>query len=245
MAVYTLGRTAFPRKSDAEKRIKEILHGTSLHQPLADADLRLILGVLARQPYADEIFKGGIAGITVTMNTADTGISSRGFQVVHVDGSFTPFSYVKALGADASGKGIDEACRYAVAESIVEFKRKAFQDTERVPCAETGTLAIFADCDVHHAEPWPFKKIVLAFVEQNGEPSVRRRLHGDFGSEFVYLKDAANFRTFHDRLAILAIVSRDVHHRLRSAQLRDVGAEDSDNGECASSDLTKEFGQFT
>jgi hypothetical protein len=134
-----------------------------------------------------------------------------------------------------------EACRYAVFESIVEFKRKAFEKTERVPCAETGTLTAFADCEVHHAEPWPFKKIVAAFVEQNGEPSVRKRANGDFGSEFVYPKDAANFRKFHDRLAILEIVNRDAHHRLRAAQLRDVGAEDSDNGEVANADFHKEF----
>jgi hypothetical protein len=242
MPLYTLGRTTFPRKLDAEKRVQEILHGTPLHQPLVGAELRLILGVLARHPYADEMLKGGIIGITVAMNISDTGLSSPGFQVVHVDGSYTTFSYTKALGTDACGKSIDEASRYAAAESIVEFKRRAFQDTERVPCAETGTLTGFTDCDIHHAEPWPFKKIVQAFIEQNGEPSVRKRLNGDFGSEFVYSRDAINFCKFHDRLAILEIVSRDVHHRLRSAQLRDVGAEDSDNGEAARADLSKEFG---
>jgi hypothetical protein len=241
MALYTLGRTTFPRKLDAEKRVQEILHSTPLHQQLAGADFRLILGVLARHPHADEKLKGGIVAVTVAMNTSDTGISARGFQVVHVDGTYTTFSYIRALGADMCGKGIDEACRYAVFESIVEYKRKAFEKAEMVPCAETGALTAFADCDVHHGEPWPFKKIVGAFIEQNGEPSVRKRVNGDFGAEFVYPKDVTNFRKFHDRLAVLEIVSRDVHHRLRSAQLAAIGAEDSDNGEVAAADLHKEF----
>jgi hypothetical protein len=241
MPLYTLGRTTFPRKLDAEQRVKEILHGTPLHQHLVGSDMRLVIGVLAKHPHSDEKLKGGIVAITVATNVSDTGISARGFQVVHIDGTYTTFSYVRALGTDRCGKGIDEACRYAVFESIVEFKRKAFQDAERVPCAETGALTAFVDCDVHHAEPWPFKRIVAAFMEQNGEPSVRKRLNGDFGAEFVYPKDVTNFRAFHDHLAVLEIVSRDVHQRLRSAQLRDVGAEDSDNGECAKADQHKEF----
>jgi hypothetical protein len=242
MPLYTLGRTTFPRKLDAEQRVKEILHGTPLHQRLVGADLRLILGVLAKHPHSDEKLKGGVVAITVAMNVSDTGISSKGFQVVHVDGTYETFSYDRALGSDTAAQRYrEEAGRFAIAESIIEFKRKAFQNAERVPCAETGALTAFADCDVHHAEPWPFKKIVEAFIEQNGEPSVRKRVNGDFGSEFVYPKDVTNFRAFHDRLAILQIVSRDVHHRLRSAQLRDVGSEDSDNGECAKADLHKEF----
>jgi hypothetical protein len=75
---------------------------------------------------------------------------------------------------------------------------------------------------------------------ENGEPSVHKRTKGDFGSEFVYPK-GASFRKFHDHLAVLQIVSRDVHHRLRLAQLAAIGAEDNDNGEVAAADLHKEF----
>ena len=242
MPLFTLARTTFPRKADAEKRVQEILHTTPLHQHLIGSELRLLLGVLAKHPHADEKLKGGVVAITVALNTSDTGITSRGFQVVRPDGSYTTFSYIRALGTDlALAKAIDEACRFAVSDSILDFKRQAFSHTVRVPCAQTGTLVTSETCDVHHAEPWPFKRIVETFIEQNGEPLVRKRVNGHFGAEFVYLKDAINFRKFHDRVAILQIVSRDAHQRLRHAQLSAVVAEEGDNGEAAQFNLHTEF----
>jgi hypothetical protein len=91
MPLYTLARTTFPRKADAEKRVRKILHTTPLGQRLIGGELRLLLGVLAKHPRADEKLKGGIVGITVGLNTSDTGMTARGFQLVRPDGSYTPF----------------------------------------------------------------------------------------------------------------------------------------------------------
>jgi len=242
MPLYTLARTTFPRKADAEKRVREILHTTPLGQHLVGGELRLLLGVLAKHPHSDEKLKGGVIAITVGLNTSDTGITARGFQIVRPDGSYTTFSYIRALGTDAAlSKGIDEAARYAVSDSILDFKHQAFGCTLAVPCAETGALVSWEAADVHHAEPWPFKKIVAAFVEQNGEPSIRKRINGHFGSEFVYEKDIASFRKFHDVRAVLQIVSRDAHCRRRHAQLSAIATEDNDNGEAARANLQTEF----
>jgi hypothetical protein len=138
-------------------------------------------------------------------------------------------------------KGIDEAARFAIVDSLTGFKQKAFGTAVHISCAVTGMLVCFEDCDIHHAEPWPFKKILAAFIEQNGEPEVRKRVNSDFGAEFVYPKDATKFCKFHDALAILQIVSRDAHQRLRRAQLNDLAIQGDDNGEVAQADLTREF----
>jgi hypothetical protein len=181
-------------------------------------------------------------GLTVAINEDDTGLSSRGFQVIRPNGSLETFSYIRALAEkDPVGASIDEACRYAVSESIQEFKCKIFVSQDDVCCAETGKLVVFETCDVHHAEPRPFKRIVNAYVEQYGEPAVWKRGNGDFGSEFIDEADAFKFREFHNARAILQIVSRDVHYRLRHAQLKAIAAEDSDNAEVAQSDLDHEF----
>jgi hypothetical protein len=156
------------------------------------------------------------------------------------------FSYIRALAdKDPVGASIDEACRYAVAESIQDFKCQVFDSQDNVRCAETGKLVSFEDSDVHHAGPWGFKRIVNAFIEEYGEPAVWKRANGDFGSEFVDEADAIRFREFHDARAILQIVSRDVHYRLRHAQLKAIAAEDSDNGEAAQNDLHNEFPEVT
>jgi hypothetical protein len=92
---------------------------------------------------------------------------------------------------------------------------------------------------------WPFKRIVSEFVEAYGTPAIRKRATGAFGMEFVNEADAIRFREFHDARAVLSPVSRDAHSRLRHAQLTALAAEDSDNGECASSDLFKEFPRYS
>jgi hypothetical protein len=242
MALYTLGRITFPRKADAEMQVREILHKAPLHERLTGAKFLLVLGVLAKHPHADEKLEGGMIGLTVAFNVSSDGRYSRGFQIIRPDGAYIDFSYRDALGTDAALKEtIDSAGRNAVKESIVGFKQKAFALALKVPCAVTGIMVIWEDADVHHAEPWPFEKIVATFVEQNGEPAVRRRPNGDFGAEFVYEKDAGAFRKLHDRLAVLQIVSRDKHQRHRHAQLSAIAAEDCDNSEAARSDLDKEF----
>jgi hypothetical protein len=242
MPAYIIGRITFPRKKDAVARIREILHNTPLHQQLVGEDARLILGVLARHPRCNQKLARGIVGLTVANNESDTGLSSRGFQIIRPNGSLDTFSYIRALAEkDLVGASIDEACRYAVSESILDFKYKVFDSQDDVCCAETGKLVVFEDCDVHHAEPWPFKRIVNAYIEQYGEPAVWKRENGDFGSEFVSEADAVKFREFHDVRAILQIVSRDAHCRLRHAQLTSIAVEDSDNAETAQSDLYHEF----
>jgi hypothetical protein len=177
-------------------------------------------------------------GLTVAINASDTGLSGRGFQIIRPDGSLETFSYIRALAEkDSVGAGIDEACRYAVSESIHDFKCRVFDFQTDVRCAETGKLVAFETSDVHHSEPWPFKRIVNEYIAQYDEPAVRKRNNGDFGSEFVNEADAINFREFHDARAILQIVSRDAHYRLRHAQLKAIAAENSDNGEAGQSDL--------
>jgi hypothetical protein len=242
MPTYVIGRITFPRKKDALARVREILHNTPLYQQLVGEDARLVLGVLARHPRADQKLAGGIVGLTVAINEDDTGLSSRGFQIIRPNGSLETFSYIRALAEkDPVGASIDEACRYAVSESIYEFKCRVFGSQDDVCCSETGKLVGFEGSDVHHSEPWPFKKIVNAFIEQHGVPAVWKRGNGDFGSEFVSGADALKFREFHDARAVLQIVSRDAHYRLRHAQLKSIAAEDSDNAEIAQSDLDREF----
>ena len=106
MPLFTLGRTTFPRKEDAEKRVKEILLGTPIDQPLAGDDLRLILGVLARHPHSEKKLKGGIVGITVAINTSDTGLSALGFRVTRPTGPTRPSPIKRRLGPTTIGKAI-------------------------------------------------------------------------------------------------------------------------------------------
>ena len=82
---------------------------------------------------------------------------------------------------------------------------------------------------------------MTAFIQQNGEPAVQKRQNGDFGAEFVYPKDVAKFRAFHDKVAVLQIVSRDVHQRCRHAQLSAIAAEGTDAAQVAKDDLVREF----
>jgi hypothetical protein len=236
----------FPRKKDAVARIQKILHSTPLHQQLAGEDARLLFGVLARDVHSDRKLARGIMGITVALNENDTGLSSRGFQIIRPDGSLEKFSYTKALAKKVPvDANVAEACRYAVSESVHDFKCNVFDSQDEVRCAETGRLVIFEDCDVHHAEPWQFRRIVNAYIEQYGEPEVWGRSNGGFGSEFVSEANAVKFREFHDARAVLQIVSRDAHRRLRHAQLKAIAAEESDNAEAAQCDLHHEFPEST
>jgi len=238
---YSLGKFVFPSKRAAVGYIKGVLSSAPLRQPLVGNDVRLILQVLFLHPRWEEKIHDDIVGLCVAINKNDAGFSGRSFQVVHRDDSLTHFSYRVALGLKApASERFEEACRYAVDDSVWSFKKAAFNGRSEVYCAQTGVPLIFEGCDVHHNPPWVFRRIISEFVKAYGRPAIRKRTNG-FGMEFVHPGDALRFRAFHNAPAVLSLVSRDVHSRLRHAQLTALAAEDSDNGECAGSDLCKEF----
>jgi hypothetical protein len=235
---YSLGKFTFPSKRAAIERIKKILSSAPLRQPLVGEDARLILALLLLHPRWEQKVHDDIVGLSVATDKNDVGFCGRSFQIIHRGGSLTHFSYRVALGLKAPAEErFEEACRYAVNDSTWSFKRTLFNSRAEVYCALTGAPLTFESSVLHHCEPWPFKRIVSEFVEAYGTPAIRKRTTGAFGMEFVNEADATRFREFHDARAVLPLVSRDAHSRLRHAQLTALAAENSDNGECAGSDL--------
>jgi Protein of unknown function (DUF3223) len=209
MPHYEIGCFSFPSKKAAIARIREILYAAPLRQPLAGEQKQLMRAVLSFHPDVATKVTGGCAAILVDVNIDLTGLSSRGFQIVHRDGTSIDFSYRVALGLASAVPRMEEAARCAVAPGIIVHKRTRFDGAMVIRCEETGEPITSEEAEVDHASPWPFRRILQEFVKQYGvRPIVDRGLSRVFASE----RDSELFRAFHDARARLRIVRNTVRH---------------------------------
>jgi len=197
-------------KQDLSNRARHILHTTTPGCTLGPEDFRFMTELLTRHPRADEKIGVGVLAIRVEPDPWWGGVM---FIAERRDGSSTDFSYRKCLRPTTRRGDINTACRQAVAEDIVAFKREHFNchgdAANQVICPVTGQRLGWLDVHVDHGPPWPFRRIVDAFLASTSTADVQIATNCDGGvtRRFVDADLAERFRRCHGRVAALRVIA--------------------------------------
>lgn len=187
----------------------------------------MIAHILRMHPDFESKSAGSITAIAPFKNDYN-GHGSRGFHVIHTNGTRSVFSYRVALGMTPPDPQPHQAARAAVADSILAFKKRCFADSDFVACAVSGRLLNYSEVHVDH-HPLTFAEIFREFCATYGTPiAVDTEVHCPRGASVgVRFKDEgaiSAFREFHDDRAILRLVSAEVNlkenHRGRETKDR-------------------------
>jgi len=162
MAPFKIGRRRFPHKKDAIEFIRSILHSAEIGQPLVDED-ETLRELVACHPRAAEKKGKGIRHFTVE-NAG--GYTSRHFTLHRIDGSHTDFSYRRCLMAPSHRNDVLHALRSLVADQIISFRDKLFQ--QPVTCPLTGKDLTIETCHIDHVYPTTFSYLVSDFCTHKG-----------------------------------------------------------------------------
>lgn len=215
MPRFTIGRRGFPTKGAAEKKVREVLHGATIGQPLVGADFDLIRALVDLHPSAKEKLAGGCVTIEVRLNPPYKS-KDRGFWIVHEDGSTIDFSYKIALSGKrhSDDRHLVQACRSAIRAVVSSYKRDRFNGRAMALCEMTGEAMSWDEAIVHHHGEWPFKRIASEWLAQcQVLPRVFVAL---LDVVFDDVKEANDFLRFHNDRAQLRLV-HIVWHRCYEA----------------------------
>jgi hypothetical protein len=217
---FEAGERSFTTRRELVQAVQAILYGTSPGTALAGADLVLMRALLECHPRAAKKIGAGVSQIIIDVNSEWKGCPM--FVVVRTDGTRTEFSYVKCLQARRPDADFQAACRSAVVEDILDVKQAQFLQNadaaRRVICPLTGRRVGWDEVHVDHAPPWPFRRIVEAFVAQERlDPStvaIDGLADGECVKRFADAALAGRFRRFHAAHAHLRIVEASAHLHL-------------------------------
>lgn len=215
-----LGSEEFHTKASVVERCRTLLNGAELRKPFKGKDHEFLSDLLPRHPAADEKIGCGAEWFEVRLHYWRGAFRQRGFYVVRTDGSSVDFSFYVCLLSDPADRRrcLVEACREAVGDSIHRFKLATFMGRDSIPCAETGERVGWDEAHVDHADPWPFRNIVQEWLKlQPSDP-----VTSEVGMRRIFVEGAVrgDFCRFHDKVAVLRVVHRDVNLRTPRPDLR-------------------------
>jgi hypothetical protein len=202
MACFTLGVRRFLTKKAALVEVRRMLNAATIDRRLMGDDHVLISALYARHPRAAEKASRGMTGFMVRINSIE-GALTRGFHVIHDDGSTTAFSYAPCMTASADEPRLAVAARQAIIISQREVLRNAFRGKETLPCENCRKDLTRAAVHVHHTNP-RFRDILAGFVTEHGNPVI---VNGTgFGDDFADPLKKMLWVIYHDRRAVCVIL---------------------------------------
>ena len=204
---FFIGDRFFSRKGDAEKEVKNILASYDIGSPLVGADLDLVLALLERHSERDAKVAKGVAGIAPKWNNAN-GFRTKGFHVLHPDGSSTAWSYLHCFNP-TSQMSPAAAMRYAVVQSQKAARAAWVFDLGEV-CGACGCSLTDGDNgEMHHEAPWSFKALAACFTQSFGQPAMR--YEPLVGPVMADETQAAQWVAFHDKRAKRSLLCTPCH----------------------------------
>jgi hypothetical protein len=191
-------------KTQAIASCQQIIAATADGEIVTGEATEFLAWLLDRHPRAAAKIGCGVAGFTVHKS----GMGTRCFYVVRLDGTTTEFSFPSCISAPAPVTRVRLAMRRAVADQIIEFKHQAVT-TAPLVCAMTGIRLTWAQAHVDHAPP-----VFIALADEwaglmGGYPAIGLVPPADGQAGRVLGEaDAASWAEFHRERATLRIVSR-------------------------------------
>lgn len=220
MPAFSIGKFKFPSKTAAQAACRSLLYAADVGCILSGDALELAKEILRAHTHSEEKLRGGLKAVRIRRNKIPgQKVQQRTLYVVHDDNSETEFSAYNPLWAAGSRRdtGIKTAARLVIEPERLACKNAAF-NSPPVFCAATNVELTWETAHVDHDAPWPFRKILAAWLETLPEPPVLidRKVYWEMQPE-----DAASFRAFHNARARLRVIHikeniADRHNRVQS-----------------------------
>ena len=177
---------------------------------LSSKHLDFMVDLLKRHEHAGQKRGLGIQGMFVRSNPV---FRNRGFWIRRIDGTETDFSFEMCLRNKPESRlsKFKNACRCAVAKTVIDFRNEFFSRCDEILCPITGEAVTPASYHVDHAQPWTFDKIVHAFIQDHGIAVGCVPIRG-IGEDGVLRNELEpdlkiNFIAYHNQRASLRILS--------------------------------------
>lgn len=208
-----IGDSTFNSKAEATRFYKAILERYSPGAELNEADFKSVLA-LCRLKW-DAKAEAQIDAIIVDYHPAHKG--TKCFQI-EIEGYLHLFSYMLSINGEMSDmRMFSRACRHAVASRLREYKKEVFRNRP-VRCAITNEITEWEECHIDHKAPLTFSVIVKSFaVAQDIDLSRIEYKFDNLVDEFADEKLSDQFRAFHERMAILRILSKKANTKLSAS----------------------------
>lgn len=204
MPPFTIGIRTFPRKADALAEVRRILHYWQIDELIRGDDFVLLRCLFDMHPRRSEAAKRGVTGFMVRLNDFH-GTLSRGFHVVHYDGSTSGFSYRPCMNPDSDEPSVFAAMRAAIMLGQRRIMMEQFAGRDAMPCPTCRRPITRRDAHVHHLPPHRFRDIAKAYIAIHGEPQVVHSA-SSFGDSFSDLSRQHHWVEFHDARANRLVV---------------------------------------
>lgn len=204
---------SFKTKSDVTSYVQKILYKYDLNEFLNKIDFNFMLDLLKIGHHDPDSKIGcGISGIYVTQNC----FNKRCFYIKRLDDSETDFSFVKCIHPKNKMTDFMLACRDAVREDIIDFRRNYYKNNADsngyITCPFTKEKVAESDCHVDHIPPTTFKSIVVRWIKDNSlnyeSCEISGYDDGEMSKKFKDVSVKTSFRNFHKDLMNLRITSQ-------------------------------------
>jgi hypothetical protein len=201
-------------KSEVKKIAQQILHKYKPGEKLKGKDLEFILELLKYHPEYKEKTKFGVKGIVV--RTYPLKKDTKQFRIITDDGREIEFSYLKCIYPKTHKQKVMRAFREAIADQIIEFKKKYFKKNKPAKCQVSRKPITWYNCHVDHVIP--FKVLVEQFLKEHNLTFDDIEIEDSpIENRPPRIKDE-NLRhawqEFHKKHAILRVVAPDIHKDL-------------------------------
>lgn len=204
-----VGDESFKSQTALRTRVRAVLNGG--YREVVGQDAKFLVELFRRHERAEQKFGVGVARVWVVRLGG-----KPSFEIERLDGSRADISYKKCLRPATPRNYFVTACRSVVEDQVEAARERAFARSVHIVCPLSGVKFMKSESQVHHQEPYTFEAIVDAFIgEQQLDIATVEYAHGDgvTGNKFVDPALARGFSEFHQRWAILQVVSRRAHQK--------------------------------
>jgi hypothetical protein len=227
-----LGKRTFATKKAALAHFREILNRCELDAELEGHDFDDLIGLInfdpeAREddasrvgtpewqaPVSDDADEVCVRAVRVARGQ----YGSRCFEVVYDDGDSWVLSYILLVTQRSVGQLelVRRACRSAVADDLRAVKQAYFaarSSAGSAPCQESGVPGRWEDLVVDHRQPNTFSVIFDRWLEARAlnVDEVETTTDSTLRVVFADAALAQDFRVYHQKLATLRVVRRDLN----------------------------------
>lgn len=202
----------FKTKEQLREHIRGIRDGYIDGRYLNEDNFEFMLDLLNRHEAAEIKIGCGVASMYVKTNEVFK--RNREFWLVRLDGSEADFSFEICLKHETKLQKFKNACRTAVADIVVNFKRDFFDRVgEPAICPVTGEqMTLRHNSHVDHTLPETFDKIVQDFNDLHNlvvdDVDLLTAEDGRVRNEMADKHLEATFIQFHNQKANLRVISK-------------------------------------
>jgi|SRR3990167_3020673 len=193
---------SFKSKAELARKCQE-LQNLYFQKGNIEGEDRIFLEALFNQhPRKESKLKTGIFAVYCDLAPLK---ATKCFWILRNDGSNIDISWNRCINKEDSRNEVLRVMRRAVADQIIEFKKKIFGDQEVVPSAISGILLKWNDVHIDHFNP-SFIIIAEHWIGDRNWSEIQID-HSNNLAEFTNAADCRSWSDYHKENAHLRVIS--------------------------------------